>query len=111
MSSRLSVLADGTSHSTMVMRCFPRKDCRLLRRLGQRPLAAQLGDARLGVDVAPVGEGSVGHLARIPVTLGERHALAAEVHGMDAALVEQDRYVVDGRAVDGDEVGGAAGLE
>jgi len=45
------------------------------------------------------------------VTRGQRHALAAQMHGMDPALVEQDRDVVERRAVERDEIGAAAGFE
>src|SRR5207248_1508735 len=68
----------------------------------------QFGDARLGVEIGPVGQREIGHAARIVGPVGDAELLAGDVDGAQPAAVLQDADIGERRAVDRDEIGGAA---
>ena len=75
------------------------------------PVATQIGHAILGVDIGPIDHRPIAHVPRVVMSIGNSHAPAAEMHGVNAALVEQHGDVLERRGIECDEVGCATGFE
>src|ERR1700726_3983980 len=68
-------------------------------------LAAQRGDAVLGIELGPVRQGKVGDLKAVVRACGNAEFLSADMDVTDAALVEQNADVFERRTLDRYEIG------